>query len=216
MPCPACKKPVMLKPVVPTPKKKPQTTINKVRPTTEWETYVAQVRSELATEKQKVKLRWFGHPFDEKISKGEACDALNQCARDFPEKDRAYYNRAATAEQLAKLREINHHPDCRPGQPFYDFDHGGPLSYGKGKDLIQEWEWLRRQKERETEKEELDFEFTILEFLRWRGEINPHLTYPRVKNAAIALDQSSPGWINDDDCQNLLLQKVTELYPGIF
>jgi hypothetical protein len=205
-----------LKAVVPAAMKTPQAATTKVRPITEWETYVAQVRIEPATEKQKAKLRWFGYGFDEKISKGEACDALDKCARDFPDQDRAYYNRAATSEQLAKLHEINHHPDCLPDQPFYDFDDGEPLSYGKAKDLIQEWEWLRRQKERETEKEELDFEFTILEFLRWRGEINPHLTYARVKNAALALDQSNPGWIMDDDCQNLLLQKVAELYSGTF
>ena len=211
MPCPTCKKPVALEPAVRTSQKPPQTA-NEAGPKTEWETYVTQVRNEPATEKQKGKLRWFGFAFDEKISKGEACDALDQCARDFPEKDRAYYSRAATAEQLAKLREINHHPDCWPGKPFYDFEKSARLTYAQAKDLIQEWEWLRRQKERETEQEVLDFEFTILEFLRWRGEISPHLTYERVKNAAMALEKSNPGWMQDGDCQNLLLQKIRELH----
>lgn len=212
MPCPACKKPVALKPIGRTSKKPPQTA-NEAGFNTEWKNYVTQVRSEPATERQKAKLRWFGYVFAEKISKGEACDVLDQSAKDFPEKDRAYYNRDATAEQLAKLREINHHPDRRPDKPFYDFESNASLTYAKAKDLIQEWEWLQRQKERETEKEDLDFEFTILEFLRWRGEISSHLTYARVKNAAIALDKSNPGWMKDDDCQNLLLKKITELYP---
>ncbi len=112
----------------------------------EREAYIARVRNESATEKQKEKLRFFGYAFDESISKGQASDAIDKCVRDFPEKDWAYYNRPATDEQLKQLREINKHPDCGPDEPFYDFENEGPVTYGRAKDLIQEWAGLRKQK----------------------------------------------------------------------
>jgi hypothetical protein len=107
------------------------------------------VRSAPATEKQKEKLRYFGCTFDENISKGQASDALDRCARDFPAINQAYYSRPATEEQLAKVREINRHPDCGSDEPFYDFQSEDPLTYGKAKDLIQEWGWLQRERENE-------------------------------------------------------------------
>ncbi len=113
------------------------------------EAYVANARSEPATEKQIEKLRFFGCAFDKNITKGEASDALDKCARERPDVNQAYYNRPATEEQLAKVREINEHPDCGPDEPFYDFENEGPLTYGKAKDLIREWGWLRRTKENE-------------------------------------------------------------------
>jgi hypothetical protein len=113
------------------------------------EVFLAKVRSEPATEKQKEKLCYFGYSFDEHISKGEASDALDKCARDFPQINQAYYNRPPTEEQLAKVHEINEHPDCGPDEPFYDFENEEPLTYGKAKDLIQEWVWFQRQKEQE-------------------------------------------------------------------
>lgn len=115
------------------------------------EIYVSHVRSEPATEKQKEKLRYFGYAFEENISKGQASDALDTCVRDFPKVNQTYYNRPATEEQLAKLREINEHPDCGPDEPYYDFENEGPLTYGKAKDLIQEWGWLQRQQKEEQE-----------------------------------------------------------------
>jgi hypothetical protein len=47
------------------------------------EAYVARVRTEPATEKQKEKLRWFGCTFDEGMTKGQASDALDKCAKDL-------------------------------------------------------------------------------------------------------------------------------------
>ena len=91
--CPTCEKPVTL-----TPANQPQP----------------------ATKKQKEKLRWFGCAFDEGITKGQASNTLDKCVREFPEKDRAYYNRPATEEQLTKLR----------------IKADGALTYGKAKDLI--------------------------------------------------------------------------------
>jgi hypothetical protein len=117
--------------------------------------YVAQVRTEPATEKQKEKLRWFVYVFDENILKGAANDAIDDCVRKYPEKDRAYYNRQATEEQLAQIREFNKESERIDGEPFYDFEDAWPLTYGKAKDLIQEWGWAERQREREQEEQEM-------------------------------------------------------------
>ncbi len=43
-----------------------------------------ELRSELATEKQKEKLRFFGCTWDEGVTAGQADDALEECARQFP------------------------------------------------------------------------------------------------------------------------------------
>jgi Ankyrin repeats (3 copies) len=118
----------------------------------EREAYVARVRNEPATEKQKEKLRWFGCTFSGGITKGQASDALDKCVRDFPEKESAYYSRPATEDQLAQIRQFNKESQCVDGEPYYDFDDAWPLTYGKAKDLIQEWGWAQRQREREEDE----------------------------------------------------------------
>ena len=163
----------------------------------EREAYVARVRSEPATEKQKEKLRWFGCTFDEGMTKGQASDALDKCVRDFPEKNRAYYARPATEEQLAKLR----------------IKANRALTYGEAKDLISERAMEKRHDDRLAEMESIRYEMTIGEPLRW-GDY-PQLTYGHLKKAAKALERINPSWASDADHVNLLLQKVTELYPGI-
>jgi endogenous inhibitor of DNA gyrase (YacG/DUF329 family) len=112
----------------------------------EWKILKERKRAETATEKQKEKLRYFGCVFDENITKGQASDALDKCAIDFPEVDQAYYNRTATEEQLARLRKIN--AECEADDPFYDFEEGPP-TYGRAKDLLQDWDFYLREKERE-------------------------------------------------------------------
>ena len=174
------------------------------------EAYIARVRMEPATEKQKGKLRWFGFTFDETISKGDASDSIDKCVRDFPEKDRAYYNRPATGEQLEQLKPLL--KGSRTKAEDYA-EPGKPLTYGRAKDLISERAMENRHDDRVDEMEQLDYYFTIIEFLRWRDDMYPHLTYARVKKAAKALDKSNSGWTKAGDCQNLLLQKVVELNP---
>lgn len=107
----------------------------------ERETYVDAARSELATEKQKEKLRWFGCTWGEGITKGQASDALNACARQFPDRNAVYYSRPATEEQKATLRKFRKNPD--------DNRRDGPLTYGEAKDLI-------RDCEREAQRKYLD------------------------------------------------------------
>jgi hypothetical protein len=166
------------------------------------QSYVSRVRSEPATEKQ-----------NEKISKGQASDALDKCARDFPEVDLAYYNRPATKEQLAKLREINDHPDCGPDEPFYDFENEGPLTYEKAKDLIQEWGGLQKTKEREKEAEELE-KMYAMDVDLW-ADLYRGLTWDRVQKAAQALDKSQPGWRKEKNNREIVFAKVAELNPQL-
>ena len=133
VPCPTCEKSVTLATVVKT--------------ATQKEDFVAGVRAEPATEKQKEKLRYFGYAFDETISKGQASDALDNCVRKYPEKNQAYYNRPATEDQLAQIHQINKESKQIDGEPYYDFQDDGPLTYGRAKDLIQERQWARRKEE---------------------------------------------------------------------
>jgi hypothetical protein len=109
------------------------------------EAYIAAVRNEPATEKQKAKLAWFGCTWDEGITKGQAADAIEECVRMFPEKDAEYYSRPATEEQLAKLKAFNQHPDNKPGAPYCDLTR--PLTYGEAKVFIEEWARDHRQRE---------------------------------------------------------------------
>jgi hypothetical protein len=164
------------------------------------EAYVTGVRAEPATEKQKEKLRYFGCAFDEKISKGQASDALDKCARDFPEVDRAYYDRPATEEQLAILRAYY-------GKNLDEVD--GPLTCGKVKDLI--WDIQMEQRQKEEEK----FEKEILIDIVARTDFCPGLTRGRVKKAAKALDENQSGWREDKTSDSILLKKVAELNPEL-
>jgi hypothetical protein len=109
-----------------------------------------QGHSEPATEKQKEKLRYFGYKWEEPITKEQASDAIDECVRQFPDVDRAYYNRPAVEEQLARLREISSYPSNDPNNPDNDpepyYDPTQPLTYGQAKDLIRDWElWERQQ-----------------------------------------------------------------------
>ena len=169
-------------------------------------TYVARVRSELATEKQKQKLRWFGFAFSGTMTKGEAGDALDKCARDFPETNLAYYNRHATEEQLEQLKPILKRRRAKT-------DTSASLTYGQAKDLIRERVIENRHDDRVAEIEANQYTLHIHRLVYYRGEICPHLTIGRVKKAAKALDKISPGWIENENCEEILLQKVVELNP---
>ena len=100
--------------------------------------YVSQVRSEPATEKQKEKLRYFGYSVKPGMTKGEASDAIDECIRLHPEKDREYYNRPATEEQMAQLRE-SAKADKDLAEMLEELDEeGSALTYGNAKDLIRD------------------------------------------------------------------------------
>jgi uncharacterized tellurite resistance protein B-like protein len=62
-------------------------------------------RKEPATEKQKEKLQFFGCTWDEGITAGQAIEALEECARKFPDAEAAYQKSLpATVTQKDKLR----------------------------------------------------------------------------------------------------------------
>jgi hypothetical protein len=111
--------------------------------------YVSRVRSEPATEKQKEKLRYFGFAMKSGMTKGEASDAIDECIRLHPEKDREYYDRPATEEQMAQLRE-SAKADKDLAEMFEEMDEeGSALTYGQAKDLI-------RDSERDAQRREID------------------------------------------------------------
>jgi hypothetical protein len=115
----------------------------------EHETYVAEVRSEPITEKQKAKLLWFRYPLRDGMTKGEASDAIDECIRQHPEKEREYYDRPATEEQMAQLRKCAK-ADKDLAEMFEEVDEeGSTLTYGEAKDLL-------RDSERDAQRREMD------------------------------------------------------------
>ncbi len=94
-------------------------------------------RNDPATDKQKAKLAFFGCTWNEGITKGQAHDAIDECIRQFPDREAAYQNRPATNDQLALLRNY-----LRPdGEEPDDYaDDGKALTYAQAKDLIEECE----------------------------------------------------------------------------
>jgi hypothetical protein len=115
----------------------------------ERQAYVAEVRSEPITEKQKAKLLWFGYSVRDGMTKGEASDAIDECIRQNPEKEREYYDRPATEEQTAQLREYAK-ADKDLAESLKEMDEeGSTLTYGEAKDLV-------RDSERDAEQREMD------------------------------------------------------------
>ena len=111
--------------------------------------YISQVRSEPATEKQKEKLRYFSFSLKSGMTKGQASDAIDECIRRHPEKEREYYDRPATEEQIAQLREYAK-TDKDLAEMFEEVDEeGSALTYGEAKDLL-------RDSERDAQRREMD------------------------------------------------------------
>lgn len=97
----------------------------------EREAYIAQVRSEPITDKQKVKLQWFGYQVKKGMTKGEAHDAIDECIRLNPEKEKEYQNRPATPEQWKELHKLGHRDKT-------------PLTYSEARNEIDELEFGER------------------------------------------------------------------------
>jgi hypothetical protein len=114
----------------------------------ERESYIARVRSEPATKKQKEKLRWFGFAVAVGMTKGEASDALDDCVKSNPERDRSYYDRPPTEEQVSKIQMLNKESVRIYGEAAYDIEE---LTYGEAKDIIKQDEWARRKDAEEEE-----------------------------------------------------------------
>ena len=142
VPCPTCEKPSVLLPDVVIPSAPPKVAQAQTRKPEEADraAYVERVRSEPATEKQKGKLRYFGYTVSPGMTKGEASDAIDECIRLHPEKDREYYNRPATEEQMAQLRE-SARADKDLAEMLKALDEVvSSLTYGEAKDLIRDSE----------------------------------------------------------------------------
>ena len=62
-------------------------------------------RNQPATDEQKGKLRFFGCTWDEGITAGQASDALEECAKQFPDAEAVYQkSQPATEKQKEKLK----------------------------------------------------------------------------------------------------------------
>ena len=100
------------------------------------EAYIAMARSEPITAKQRVKLQWFGYPVRKGMTKGEAHDAIDECIRQNPEKEKEYQNRPATGEQMTQLR-IHAKGDKDLAEMLKEMDEeGSTLTYGEAKELL--------------------------------------------------------------------------------
>lgn len=115
----------------------------------EREAHVAEVRREPITEKQRAKLLWFGYSLRDGMTKGEASDAIDECIRQQPEKEREYYERPATEEQMAQLQEFAKADKDLAGMFEEMEEEGSALTYGEAKDLI-------RVSERDAQRREMD------------------------------------------------------------
>ena len=142
------------------------------------------------------KLRFFGCTFDDGITKGQASDAIDECIKNFPGREKAYQDRPATEQQRSKLRGFGKRPR-------------GSLTYGRAKELIEECESHDWQKE----VEEIEKEY-IIDVEDW-AEFYPGLTWKRVQDAAKSLDEERPGWRNEKDDRDLMLAKVAQLNPKL-
>jgi len=142
VPCPTCEKPFVLLPDIVIPSVPPQVAQAQTRKPEEADraAYVERVCSEPATEKQKVKLRYFDYDVKAGMTKGEASDAIDECIRLHPEKDREYYDRLATEEQMAKLKKFAEtDEDVVIGLKELE-EEGSQLTYGQAQDWIWQCE----------------------------------------------------------------------------
>ena len=108
--------------------------------------YVSQVRSEPATEKQKEKLRYFGYAVKSGMTKGEASDAIDECIRLHPEKDREYYDRPATEEQMDKLKKFAETDEDMAIGLQEVAEEGSQITYGQAKDWLWQCEMDARKR----------------------------------------------------------------------
>jgi hypothetical protein len=83
-------------------------------------------RNDLATAEQIEKLRFFGCTWDEGVTAGQAHDALEECAGQFPDAEAAWQkNQPATEKQKDKLR-------------FFGCTWNGEITMGKASDALVE------------------------------------------------------------------------------
>jgi len=155
VPCPTCEKPFVLLPDIVIPSTPPKVAQAQTRKPEEADraAYVERVRSEPATEKQKEKLRYFGYTVNPGMTKGEASDAIDECIRLHPEKDREYYDRPATEEQMAKLKKFAETDEDMAIGLQEVAEEGSQITYGQAKDWLWQCEMDARKRRELAENE---------------------------------------------------------------
>ena len=149
-------------------------------------------RDDLATEKQKEKLRFFGCTWDEGITKGQASDAIEQCVIMLPDKEREWCNRPATEEQIRELENR--------GEEIEE-----EMTYAEAKSLLSESEVFESPFQDACDEMEAQIEADrpqhILEWTLNDGQFDVYYrpaTIEEVKAAMDFLNKTKPGW-NDID-----------------
>ena len=104
-------------------------------------------RTKPLTDKQATKLRYFGCTWDQGVTRGQASEAIDECARAFPDLEESYYSRPATQEQLDALKTYLE-PE---GEEPDDYAKGETLTYGEAKDLLGDCDMQQRQEQEEKE-----------------------------------------------------------------
>lgn len=127
----------------------PRDSFDKARRLTKLKNESESWRNDPMTEKQKVKLGFFGCTWDAGITKGQASDTIDECVRGFPDIDQAYYGRPATEAQLEELREYCK-TDPEAAEEFAE--EAETMTCGEAKKSIEDWKMHRREQEQEEEE----------------------------------------------------------------
>jgi len=140
-------------------------------------------RNELATKQQMEKLRFFGCTWDEGITAGQASDALEECAKQFPDAEAAYQKaQPATEKQKEKLR-------------FFGCTWDGDINMGQASDALAECASQFPDRE-------------AMWQLQKRKSVEPHITFP---DAALdQLDKASSKEVTIQKNKTVLSEPVAE------
>ena len=116
----------------------------------------------------------------------------------FPEKEKAYQERPATKAQMRKINA-----DLKAnGETVEDYaENGKLLTYAEAKEYIEGMELGM-------ETEELKYNVSEYDL-----ETHPYLTWEQTQKAAKSLDKEKPGWRNEQNHFNLMLEKAFQQNP---
>jgi len=154
----------------------------------------ADWRENPATEQQKEKLRFFECAWEGEITAGQASDALEQCAKEYPDAEAAFNGLPATENQKLKLR-------------FFGCTWDGDISASQARDALAECarqfpdaeaSWQNSRHATEEQKDKLRF-FGCT----WTGEI----TAEQASNALMECAKQFPG-------KEMAWQKQKRVLPG--
>jgi hypothetical protein len=127
----------------------------------------------------------------------------------FPEKEKAYQARPATAAQMKK---VNAYLKANE-ETIEDYAENGKfLTYSEAREIVQDYESQLEAEREAAETEAYKREYRIDEAFY---DDYPGLTAKRVQAAADALDIECPGWRGSPEHFDLVFAKVAQLNPQV-